>query len=250
MRIYECSDYRAMSRQAANIISAQVILKPDCVLGLATGSTPIGTYDQLVEWCEKKDLSFSKIHSVNLDEYRGLGGDHDQSYRWFMNHYLFSRVDIDVSKTNVPNGLAEDPDAECARYDALIDSLGGIDLQLLGLGRNGHIGFNEPADKFTLGTHVVNLTENTIDANKRFFTSEADVPRQALTMGVKHIMQAKRVLVVVSGIEKADAVVKTLSGKIDPQVPASILQIHPDVIIVADRAALSKLPSREGVVVI
>ena len=190
------------------------------------------------------------MHSVNLDEYRGLGGDHDQSYRWFMNHYLFSRVDIDVSKTNVPNGLAEDPDAECARYDALIDSLGGIDLQLLGLGRNGHIGFNEPADKFTLGTHVVNLTENTIDANKRFFTSEADVPRQALTMGVKHIMQAKRVLVVVSGIEKADAVVKTLSGKIDPQVPASILQIHPDVIIVADRAALSKLPSREGVVVI
>ena len=250
MRIYECADYRAMSRQAANIISAQVILKPDCVLGLATGSTPIGTYDQLVEWCAKKDLSFSKMHSVNLDEYRGLGGDHDQSYRWFMNHYLFSRVDIDVSKTNVPNGLAEDPDAECARYDALIDSLGGIDLQLLGLGRNGHIGFNEPADKFTLGTHVVNLTENTIDANKRFFTSEADVHRQALTMGVKLIMQAKRVLVVVSGTEKADAVVKTLSGKIDPQVPASILQIHPDVIIVADRAALSKLPSREGVVVI
>ncbi len=250
MRIYECADYRAMSRQAANLISAQVILKPDCVLGLATGSTPIGAYDQLVEWYKKKDLSFARTRSVNLDEYRGLSGDHDQSYRCFMNQHLFSRVDIDLENTNVPNGLAEDPAAECARYDALIESLGGIDLQLLGLGRNGHIGFNEPAKAFTLGTHVVELSESTIDANKRFFASEADVPRQALTMGVKHILQAKRIVVVVSGGDKADAVAKTLCGRVDPKVPASILQIHPNVTIVGDQAALSKLPDRKGVITI
>ena len=239
MRIYECADYRAMSRQAANIISAQVILKPDCVLGLATGSTPIGTYDQLVEWCEKKDLSFSKIHSVNLDEYRGLGGDHDQSYRWFMNHYLFSRVDIDVSKTNVPNGLAEDPDAECARYDALIDSLGGIDLQLLGLGRNGHIGFNEPDDVFSKGTHCVNLTESTIEANSRLFEREEDVPRRAYTMGVQTIMNGRSILVVANGEKKAQAVHDMCFGPVTPQCPASILQLHTNVTIVADDEALA-----------
>ena len=239
MKIIRTKDYADMSRKAANIISAQVIMKPDCVLGLATGSTPIGTYNQLVEWCEKKDLSFSKMHSVNLDEYRGLGGDHDQSYRWFMNHYLFSRVDIDVSKTNVPNGLAEDPDAECARYDALIDSLGGIDLQLLGLGRNGHIGFNEPADAFVKGTNKVALTKATIDANARFFASREDVPRFAYTMGIGSIMKAKRVLLVVNGKNKAQAVKDCFFGPIRPQAPGSILQLHPDFTLIADEEALS-----------
>ena len=247
MRIYECADYRAMSRQAANIISAQVIMKPECVLGLATGSTPIGVYDQLVEWYKKKDLSFLRVRSVNLDEYRGLSSTHEQSYRYFMQTHLFDRVDIRPENTNVPNGLAEDTDAECARYDKVIQDLGGIDLQLLGMGRNGHIGFNEPCDAFIMGTHLVNLTESTIEANKRFFASEADVPRQALTMGIMHIMQAKKILVVVSGEDKADAVYKAFAGPVTPQVPASILQIHPDVVLVGDRAALVQL-DRKGVI--
>ena len=249
MRIYECADYRAMSRQAANIISAQVIMKPECVLGLATGSTPIGVYDQLVEWYNKKDLSFLRTRSVNLDEYRGLSGTHEQSYRYFMQTHLFNRVDIRPENTNVPNGLAVDTDAECARYDKVIQDLGGIDLQLLGMGRNGHIGFNEPCDAFIMGTHLVNLTESTIEANKRFFASEEDVPRQALTMGIMHIMQAKKILVVVSGEDKADAVAKAFAGPVTPQVPASILQIHPDVVLVGDRAALAQL-DRKGVIAV
>ena len=249
MRIYECADYRAMSRQAANIISAQVIMKPECVLGLATGSTPIGVYDQLVEWYNKKDLSFLRTRSVNLDEYRGLSGTHEQSYRYFMQTHLFNRVDIRPENTNVPNGLAVDTDAECARYDKVIQDLGGIDLQLLGMGRNGHIGFNEPSDVFVMGTHLVDLTESTIEANKRFFASEADVPRQALTMGIMHIMQARKILVVVSGEDKADAVAKAFAGPVTPQVPASILQIHPDVVLVGDRAALAQL-DRKGVIAV
>ncbi len=248
MRIYLCKDYQGMSRQAANLISAQVIMKPECVLGLATGSTPVGTYDQLVEWVRKKDLSFSRVRSVNLDEYRGLSGGHEQSYRYFMQKHLFDRVDICLENTNVPNGLAEDPEAECARYDALIESLGGIDLQLLGMGRNGHIGFNEPGDSFQLGTHVVDLAPSTIEANKRFFASESDVPRQAMTMGIMHIMQARKILVAVSGEDKADAVARAFTGPVTPQIPASILQIHPDVVLVGDRAALSKLDKREGMI--
>ncbi len=250
MRIFQCADYRAMSRQAANIISAQIILKPDCVLGLATGSTPIGVYDQLVEWVNKKDLSFRHVRSVNLDEYLGLGPDHDQSYRYFMDHHLFTRVDIDPANTNVPSGLCADPQAECRRYDALIEDLGGIDLQLLGLGRNGHIGFNEPAGVFTLGTHVVELTQSTIEANQRFFASANDVPRRAVTMGVKAIMQAGRVLVVASGADKADALSRAFGGEVDPQVPASILQVHPNVDIVADKAALSKLSGHSSEVIV
>lgn len=250
MRILECADYRAMSRQAAHIISAQILLKPDCVLGLATGSTPVGAYDRLAELVERKDLSFAKVRSVNLDEYLGLGPDHDQSYRYFMNKNLFHRVDIDINNTNVPNGLAADPEAECKRYDQLITSLGGIDLQLLGLGRNGHIGFNEPDGVFTLGTHTVHLTQSTIDANKRFFASEADVPRQAITMGIQAIMGAKRVLVVASGSDKADAVARAFGGPVDPQVPASILRLHADVVLVADRDALSGLTDRSCVVTV
>lgn len=248
MRIYECADYSAMSRQAANIISAQVILEPQCVLGLATGSTPIGTYEQLVEWYKKGDLSFAGVRSVNLDEYRGLSAEHDQSYRYFMQTHLFDHVDIRRENTNVPNGMAEDPAAECARYDQIIRDLGGIDLQLLGMGHNGHIGFNEPTDYFPLGTHLVDLTQSTIEANKRFFASEADVPRQALTMGVGSIMSAKSVLVVVSGADKAAIVRSAFCGPITPQVPASILQLHPHVTLVGDRVALTEI-RKEGVAV-
>ena len=241
MQIYRAKDYHDMSRKAANIISAQVIMKPSCVLGLATGSTPIGTYRQLIEWYEKGDLDFAHVTSVNLDEYKGLSGDNDQSYRYFMNHNFFSHINIPMERTFVPNGLETNSDAACAAYNEIIRSCGGIDLQLLGLGHNGHIGFNEPGEAFEKETHCVDLTESTIEANKRFFEKEEDVPRQAYTMGIKNIMQARKILLVVSGEDKADILAQVLEGPITPQVPASILQLHNDVTVVADEAALSKL---------
>lgn len=241
MVICRAKDYKDMSRKAANIISAQVIMKPDCVLGLATGSSPIGTYEQLIDWYNKGDLDFSKVSSVNLDEYRGLGPDHAQSYRYFMNTNFFDHINIDKSRTFVPDGLTSDVDKFCEDYDKLIEDMGGVDLQLLGLGRNGHIGFNEPSDVFARGTHCIDLTPSTIDANKRFFESEDDVPRQALTMGIRNIMMAKKIVVVVSGEDKAEALKEAVYGPITPQLPGSILQLHPDVIIIADEAALSKM---------
>ena len=242
MRIVETKDYDDMSRKAANIISAQVILKPDSVLGLATGSSPIGTYDQLVDWYDKGDLDFSQVRSVNLDEYRGLDRENDQSYYYFMHKHLFDRVNINVDNTNVPDGTEPDAEKECKRYEELIRSYGGVDLQLLGLGHNGHIGFNEPAASCAPETHCVDLTESTIEANKRFFASADDVPRQAYTMGIGTIMRARKILVVVSGEDKAEIVAKAFFGEVTPEVPASILQFHPDVTIVADAAALSKIP--------
>ena len=241
MKIYKTKNYDEMSKKAAHIIASQVILNPDCVLGLATGSTPIGTYKNLIEWYNNGDLDFSQITSCNLDEYRGLSGDHDQSYRYFMNHNLFDHVNIRKECTYVPDGLEADSDKAASDYDKIIADQGGIDLQLLGLGHNGHIGFNEPADEFPKGTHVADLAESTIQANKRFFASEADVPRQAYTMGIGTIMSAKKILVVVSGEDKAEILNKVINGPITPQVPASILQLHPDVTIVADEAALSKV---------
>ncbi len=241
VKIYSAPDYQGMSRKAANILSAHVILKPDSVLGLATGSTPIGMYQQLIEWYKKGDLDFSQVHTVNLDEYRGLAPTHDQSYRWFMQHNLFDHINIKPENTNVPNGLAEDAEAECVRYNKVITDLGGIDIQVLGMGHNGHIGFNEPEEAFELETHVVDLTPTTIDANARFFASRDDVPRQALTMGVKSIMQARHILVVVSGADKADIVKAAFTGPVTPKVPASILQLHNRVSLVGDEAALSKL---------
>ena len=241
MRIYECADYSAMSRRAASIIAAQVVLKPDCVLGLATGSTPVGAYKQLVKWYQQGDLSFAQTRSVNLDEYLGLAPTHDQSYRYFMQQNLFDHIDIVPENTHVLNGLAEDPDAECAAYDRMIQALGGVDLQLLGMGHNGHIAFNEPGDNFGLGTHVVTLSERTIDANQRFFQSRDDVPRRALSMGIKSIMGARRILIVVSGADKAEALCQAVAGPVTSQVPASVLQLHPDVTLVADTAALSRL---------
>lgn len=239
MVIYATKDYQELSKKAANIIAAQIISKPDSVLGLATGSTPVGAYQQLIEKYINGDLDFSKITSVNLDEYKGLPGDHDQSYRYFMNTNLFDHVNIRKECTNVPNGLVEDGEKECADYDALIESLGGIDLQLLGIGGNGHIGFNEPADVFVKGTHLVTLTEETRQANARFFASIDEVPTHAYTMGIGNIMSAGKILLLASGANKAQALYDTVYGAIDPQVPASILQLHSDVIIVADEAALS-----------
>lgn len=241
MRIYLEADYAAMSRRAANLIAAEVIRRPNCVLGLATGSTPIGTYENLIVRNRAGDLSFREVRTVNLDEYKGLAPTHDQSYRYFMQTNLFDHIDILPENTNVPDGLAADADAECARYDALVASLGYADLQLLGLGRNGHIGFNEPDDHFTKETHVVDLTDSTIDANARFFATRDDVPRQALTMGVGCIMAARRVLLIASGADKADALYNAVCGPISPDCPASILQLHGDVVVVGDEAALHRI---------
>ena len=184
MKIIKTKNYEQMSRVAANILSAQIIMKPDCVLGLATGSTPIGTYDQLINWYKKGDIDFSEVTTINLDEYKGLSPENDQSYRYFMNTHLFDHINIDKDKTYVPNGLEPDSEKACSEYDQIIKAHSGIDLQLLGLGNNGHIGFNEPGDSFEKETHCVSLTESTIDANARFFYSIEEVPTQAYTMGM------------------------------------------------------------------
>lgn len=239
MKIVKTKDYLDMSRKAANIISAQIILKNESVLGLATGSTPIGIYNQLIDWYHKGDLDFSQITSVNLDEYKGLSRDNDQSYAYFMQEHLFSQINISADKHFIPDGMNINSAAECSRYEKLIDSLGGIDLQLLGLGRNGHIGFNEPSDSFAADVHLVDLTQDTIDANKRFFEHIEDVPKQAYTMGVGTILRAKKILLTVSGEDKAKALDAVINGPICPQVPGSVLRLHQDVIIVADEAALS-----------
>ena len=240
MEIIRARDYDHMSRQAANILSAQVILHPDSVLGLATGSSPIGTYKQLIKWYEKGDVDFSRVCTVNLDEYVGLAADHEQSYAHFMRVNFFDHINIDLKNTNIPDGTNMDEEEECARYNAIIRKLGGVDLQLLGIGPNGHIGFNEPGDCFVKGTHKVELTETTINANKRFFASIDDVPRYAYSMGILDIMQAERVVMVASGENKADAVRDAFFGPVTPQVPASILQLHKNFTLVADEAALSK----------
>ena len=239
MRIIRAKDYNDASRKTANIISAQVILKPDSVLGLATGSSPIGTYRQLIKWYEKGDVDFSQVRTVNLDEYVGLSAADDQSYVHFMRENFFDHINIDPRNTHLPNGLERNAEKQCSHYDSIIRHLGGVDLQLLGIGHNGHIGFNEPADEFVKGTHCVDLTQNTIDANARFFESEDQVPRQAYTMGILDILQAKRVVMIVTGESKAQILKDAFWGPVTPKVPASIMQLHPDFTLVADEAALS-----------
>ena len=239
MRIIRTKNYDEMSRKAAAIIAAQVIHKPDCVLGLATGGTPVGTYKNLVEWYKGGDLDFSEVSTVNLDEYRGLPREHRESYWSFMHRNLFDHVNIPQDRINLPDGTNMDADAECKRYDAVIASMGGVDLQLLGIGHDGHIGFNEPSDAFDMGTHCVDLTEETIEANKRFFASRDEVPRQAYTMGTHTIMSARKVLMIVSGRDKAEIIKKAFFGPVTPHVPASILQMHPNFVLVADEDAFS-----------
>ena len=238
MRIIKTKSYEEMSKKAANIIASVVTLKPDCMLGLATGSSPIGTYDELVKKYEAGDLDFSEVTTVNLDEYKGLPKENEQSYYYFMHEYLFDKVNIDPEKTYLPDGTNLNSEEEAARYEALVQSLGTVDLQLLGLGRNGHIGFNEPGDHFEDGTHCVDLKESTIEANKRFFESADDVPKQAYSMGIGTIMRSKKILLVVSGEEKAQALKDSIYGPVTPEVPGSILRFHPDVTIIADEAAI------------
>lgn len=232
MRVIKVKNYDEVSERAALLIGAQVTLKPDAVLGLATGSSPVGTYQKLIAWHQAGHLDFSEITSVNLDEYVGLDGSNPQSYRYFMEQNLFSQINIKTENTHVPNGLAEDIAEECRQYDAYIRKIGGIDLQLLGIGNNGHIGFNEPADTFTEETHLVDLEESTIQANARFFDSPEEVPRQALTMGIGGIMRAKKVLLIANGPEKAKIIEKALAGPVTPQIPASILKLHADCTII------------------
>lgn len=231
MRIVKTKTYEEMSAIAAGIIGGQVLLKPNCVLGLATGSSPIGTYKDLVKSYEDGVLDFSEVRTVNLDEYCGLDGTNPNSYRYFMNDNLFDHVNIDKANTHVPNGHADNLEEEAVRYESFIQSLGGIDLQLLGIGHNGHIGFNEPTGNFPATVHTVQLTESTINANSRLFERREDVPTQAITMGIGTIMKAKKILLI-AGPDKAEIVEKACFGKVTPEVPASVLQLHPDVTVI------------------
>lgn len=242
MKIIRTKDYKEMSRRAANILSAQVILKPDSVLGLATGSTPLGVYARLVDGYNRGDLDFSRVFTVNLDEYCGLPEDNEQSYHYFMRHNLFRHINLPEEHTFVPDGMEADSTLACKSYEMIIRRLGGIDLQLLGLGNNGHIGFNEPGPVFEKETHPVDLSESTIHANARFFDKIEQVPTRAYTMGIGTIMQARRILVIVNGSGKADITARAFRGPVTPQVPASILLLHPDVTLVADEEALAEMP--------
>ena len=239
MRLIRAKDYQEASRQVANIISAQVILRPDSVLGLATGSSPIGAYRQLIEWYNKGDVDFSRVRSVNLDEYVGLAPSHEQSYAYFMHHNFFDFINIKPENVHLPDGLDPDAEGQGKKYDALIRSLGGVDLQLLGIGRDGHIGFNEPCGEFVKGTHCVELTQDTREANARFFGSVDLVPKTAYTMGILDIMQARRVVMIATGSSKAAILKDAFWGPVTPQIPASILQLHPDFTLVADEEALA-----------
>ena len=241
MQILVFENAAQVGQAAATLIAAQVLSKPDSVLGLATGSTPIPTYQELSRLCKAGVVDFSKVRSFNLDEYCNLPEDHEQSYHSFMKENLFDHINIDINNTRVPDGNAADPEKEAADYDAAIAAAGGIDIQILGIGRNGHIGFNEPGDHFVYGCHVVELTQSTIEANRRFFESEADVPRKAISLGVGSIINAKKILLLATGADKAQAIHDSVYGDIDPQCQASILRGHPDVIFLLDKAAASKL---------
>lgn len=237
MRVIVCENYDEMSKEAAKLVESKIVLNPKAILGLATGSTPVGMYKILAEKCKNGELDFSNITSYNLDEYYPISPDNDQSYRYFMNENLFNHINIDKSKTFVPNGQAKDVEKECKDYDAMIDALGGADIQVLGIGNNGHIAFNEPDEELVAGTHVTGLTESTIQANSRFFASIDDVPTKALTMGMASIMKAKTIMLLASGKGKHEVVKKLLDDKITTSNPATLLKLHNDVVIICDKEA-------------
>lgn len=237
MKLIVVNNYEELSKVAAKEFSKIIKEKENAVLGLATGGSPVGMYKELIRMYEQKELNFSKTTTVNLDEYIGLNPEHNQSYRYFMNNNLFNHINIDKSNTFVPNGLAEDLEAQCKEYDQKISELGGIDIQLLGVGNNGHIAFNEPNNELSSGTHIISLTDNTIEANARFFDNIDDVPRKAITMGVGGIMKAKKIILIASGESKAEAIKGIFSGKITTANPATMLQMHRDVTVIVDEAA-------------
>lgn len=241
MEIIVCRHREAQGEAAASLFAAQILLKPNSVLGFATGSTPLPVYAALSALFTRGVLSFSAVSTFNLDEYAGMDRAHEQSYYRFMRDHLFSKVDLREENCHLPDGNAEDPEVECRRYEAAIAAAGGIDLQLLGIGHNGHIGFNEPSDDFPANTHCVALTERTIEANKRFFASADEVPRRALTMGIGTIMRARGIVLVISGTDKAEIAARALRGPVTPKVQASILQFHPNVTVILDEAAAAKL---------
>ena len=237
IKVIVCENYEDMSARAAAIFAQQVKEKPNSVLGFATGSTPVGMYRELIRMHKEEGLDFSAVTSFNLDEYYPISPENDQSYRYFMEKNLFEHINIAKESTHVPNGSAEDAEAECAAYDRRIEEMGGIDLQVLGIGVNGHIAFNEPDEALISGTHVTSLTESTIEANSRFFASKDEVPRHALTMGIGSIMHARKIVLLATGANKRDAIAKVLSGKISTDCPASVLNLHADTVIFCDSAA-------------
>ncbi len=239
MKLIVCKNYDEMSAAAASVVADVMKNKPACVLGLATGSTPVGMYQKLIEMNRAGELDFSEVTTVNLDEYYPISPENDQSYRYFMNENLFNHVNIDKARTFVPDGQAADPAAACEAYEETVAKVGAADIQVLGIGQNGHIGFNEPDSALEVKTHVTSLTESTIKANARFFASEADVPTKALTMGIGTILNAKKIIILANGAAKHDAVAKMLEGKLDTSCPASMLNLHADVTVICDEAALN-----------
>ena len=235
MRIILCDNYEELSKKAAKIVASQITLKPDSVLGLATGSTPLGMYNELARLYRQKELDFSEVKTFNLDEYYPIKKKNKQSYDWFMRENLFSKINIKNENIHIPNGETGDPQKECCDYEKSIKANGGIDLQILGIGRNGHIGFNEPDATLNSFTHLTNLTENTIKANSRFFDSFDDVPKQALTMGISTILNAKKIILLASGASKRKVVSEFINGGINTSIPATMLKTHPDVVIICDR---------------
>lgn len=245
MRILVCKNYEEMSKKAAQMILSQVTLNPNSVLGLATGSTPVGMYNELDNMYKNNLIDFSDVVTFNLDEYYQLPISNNQSYHYFMHKHLFNHVNIKKENINIPNGMVDDVESECKRYDNLIKNSGGIDIQVLGIGHNAHIGFNEPSMSFEVGTNLVDLKESTIEANARFFEKIEDVPKKAITMGIGSIFKAKKIMLLACGEGKAEAIYNTVYGKVTPEVPSSILQFHDDVILILDKEAASKLSPRD-----
>ena len=239
MKIIKCKDYDEVSKVSAEIVADVIKAKPDCIIGLATGSTPLGLYNGLVERYEAGELDFSKVSSFNLDEYYPISPENDQSYRYFMNKNLFDRINIDKANTHVPCGTAKDPEAAAKEYEDAIDASAGVDIQVLGIGRNGHIAFNEPEEKLYAYTHVTGLTADTIDANSRFFASKDEVPTKAMTMGMASIMKARAIIILITGANKHEALMQLLDDRITTDCPASLLKLHGNVTVVYDEAALN-----------
>ena len=241
MRVITVKDYEAMSKKAALLVASQVRLKSNSVLGLATGSTPLGMYDELIDMYKKDEINFSEVKTFNLDEYCNLSPEHPQSYNYYMNDNFFDHVNIQKENINLLNGMTNDIKKECLEYDMKIKRAGGIDLQVLGIGANGHIGFNEPGKRLNVKTHQVELAQKTIEDNSRFFDTKDEVPRKAITVGIATILKSKRILLLASGENKAEAIKETVSGYVSTQVPSSLLQTHPEVTIIIDEAAAKLL---------